>query len=82
MCSGAMMHARLARVVFGASDPKTGVCGSLMNLFEHPQLNHHTSVTGGVLGEECGEMLKGFFAARRAAATAARRATSAPSADA
>lgn len=77
MCSGAMMHARLARVVFGASDPKTGVCGSLMNLFEHTQLNHHTSVTGGVLGDECGEMLKGFFAARRAAATAARRAANA-----
>ncbi|MYN45821.1 tRNA adenosine(34) deaminase TadA [Pseudoduganella sp. FT93W] len=85
MCSGAMMHARLSRVVFGASDPKTGVCGSLMNLFEHSQLNHHTSVTGGVLGEECGEMLKGFFAARRAAASAARRAASdglaAPDAD-
>ncbi len=76
MCSGAMMHARLARVVFGASDPKTGVCGSLMNLFEHTQLNHHTSVTGGVLEQECGNMLKGFFAARRAAATAARRAAS------
>ncbi|MFC0170315.1 tRNA adenosine(34) deaminase TadA [Pseudoduganella danionis] len=76
MCSGAMMHARLSRVVFGASDPKTGVCGSLMNLFEHNQLNHHTSVAGGVLGEQCGAMLKSFFAARRAAASAARRAAS------
>lgn len=73
MCSGAMMHARLARVVYGASDPKTGVCGSLMNLFQHEQLNHHTSVTGGVLEQECGNLLKEFFAARRAAATAARR---------
>ncbi|WP_374360199.1 tRNA adenosine(34) deaminase TadA [Pseudoduganella danionis] len=70
MCSGAMMHARLARVVFGASDPKTGVCGSLMNMFENRQLNHHTSVSGGVLAQQCSEMLKAFFAARRAQAKA------------
>lgn len=81
MCSGAMMHARLSRVIFGASDPKTGVCGSLMNLFEHTQLNHHASVTGGVLEEECGSMLKGFFAARRAAASEARRAAHAAPAE-
>ncbi|NYE60139.1 tRNA(adenine34) deaminase [Duganella sp. 1224] len=74
MCSGAMMHARLARVVFGAADPKTGACGSVVNLFEQEQLNHHTEVVGGVLAEECGALLKNFFAARRAAATAARRA--------
>jgi len=74
MCSGAMMHARLARVVYGAADPKTGVCGSVLDLFEHQQLNHHTSVTRGVLAEECSALLKSFFAARRAAATAARRA--------
>ncbi|MRX06415.1 tRNA adenosine(34) deaminase TadA [Pseudoduganella sp. FT25W] len=75
MCSGAMMHARLARVVYGASDPKTGACGSVVNLFEQEQLNHHTEIVGGVMAEECGAMLKNFFAARRAAATAARRAT-------
>lgn len=65
MCSGAMMHARLARVVFGAADPKTGACGSIINLFEQEKLNHHTEVVGGVLAEECGALLKEFFAARR-----------------
>jgi tRNA(adenine34) deaminase len=65
MCAGAMMHARIERVVFGASDPKTGACGSVVNLFEHTQLNHHTTVEGGVLAEECGTMLSEFFAARR-----------------
>jgi tRNA(adenine34) deaminase len=74
MCSGAMMHARLARVVYGASDPKTGACGSVLNLFEQEQLNHHTEVVGGVMAEECGAMLKNFFAARRAALAAAKRA--------
>ncbi len=65
MCAGAMMHARLARVVFGASDPKTGACGSVLNLFAEPRLNHHTELQGGVLAEECGTMLSGFFAERR-----------------
>lgn len=65
MCAGAMMHARLARVVFGASDPKTGVCGSIVNLFEQEKLNHHTEVIGGVMADECGKLLKEFFAARR-----------------
>ena len=74
MCSGAMMHARLARVVYGAADPKTGACGSVLNLFEQEQLNHHTAIEGGVMAEECGAMLKDFFAARRAAVAAARRA--------
>lgn len=74
MCSGAMMHARLAHVVYGASDPKTGVCGSVLDLFAQEKLNHHTVVTGGVLAEECGALLKSFFAGRRAAALAARRA--------
>lgn len=68
MCSGAMMHARLARVIFGAPDPKTGACGSIVNLFEQEKLNHHTEVVGGVLAEECGVLLKEFFAERRRAA--------------
>jgi tRNA(adenine34) deaminase len=68
MCSGAMMHARLARVVYAASDPKTGVCGSVLDLFAHEGLNHHTEVVGGVLAEEASSMLKGFFAERRASA--------------
>jgi tRNA(adenine34) deaminase len=72
MCSGAMMHARLSKVVFGAADPKTGACGSVVNLFEQEQLNHHAEIVGGVMAEECGAMLKSFFAARRAAA---KRAT-------
>lgn len=75
MCSGAMMHARLARVVFGAVDPKTGACGSVLNLFEQEQLNHHTEVVGGVLAGEASVMLKAFFAERR---NAARRAVAAP----
>ena len=73
MCSGAMMHARLAKVVYGATDPKTGACGSVVNLFEQEQLNHHTEVAGGVLADDCGAMLKSFFAARRAAAAEARK---------
>jgi tRNA(adenine34) deaminase len=76
MCSGAMMHARLARVVFGAADPKTGACGSVVNLFEQQKLNHHTRVTGGVLAEQCGALLKEFFAERRRAVQLA--ASSAP----
>ena len=76
MCSGAMMHARLAKVVYGATDPKTGACGSVLNLFEQEQLNHHTAIAGGVMAEECGAMLKSFFAARRAATAAAKRNTS------
>jgi tRNA(adenine34) deaminase len=68
MCAGAMMHARLARVVFGAPDPKTGACGSVVNLFEQEQLNHHTEVIGGVMAEECGALLKDFFAERRRSA--------------
>lgn len=65
MCAGAMMHARLERVVYGAADPKTGVAGSVMNLFAQAQLNHHTSVAGGVLADECSQLLSGFFAQRR-----------------
>lgn len=65
MCMGAMMHARIARVVFGAADPKTGVCGSVINLSQEKRLNHHTQVDGGVLELECGETLRNFFRRRR-----------------
>jgi tRNA(adenine34) deaminase len=65
MCAGAILHARLKRLVFGAIDPKTGVAGSVFNLFEQEKLNHHTVVTGGVLAEECSHMLSNFFAQRR-----------------
>lgn len=65
MCAGAMMHARLERVVFGASDPKTGACGSVINVFAEERLNHHAAVTGGVLAAECGTILSHFFAERR-----------------
>ncbi len=65
MCSGAIQHARIARLVYGASDPKTGACGSVVNLMAEPKLNHHTEVTGGVLAEECGKILSAFFKARR-----------------
>ena len=65
MCTGAMMHARIKRVVFGASDPKTGVCGSVLDLFAETRLNHHASVEGGLMAAECGALLSSFFAARR-----------------
>jgi tRNA(adenine34) deaminase len=65
MCIGAMFHARVERVVFGASDPKTGVAGSVLNLFAEPRLNHHAVVEGGLLADECGALLSSFFAARR-----------------
>jgi tRNA(adenine34) deaminase len=65
MCVGAMFHARVRRVVFGAADPKTGAAGSTVNLFEEKRLNHHALVQGGVLAEECGALLSGFFASRR-----------------
>ncbi len=65
MCAGAIMHARVARVVFGASDPKTGAAGSVVDLFAEPRLNHHAEVIGGVLAAECGGLLSAFFAARR-----------------
>ncbi len=65
MCAGAMQHARIARVVYGARDPKTGACGSVVDLFAEPRLNHHAEVTGGVLAERCGRLLSEFFAERR-----------------
>jgi tRNA(adenine34) deaminase len=65
MCAGAMVHARMARVVYGAADPKSGAAGSVFNLLESSTLNHRAQITRGVLAEECGEMLRKFFAARR-----------------
>lgn len=69
MCVGAIMHARVSRVVFGAADPKTGACGSVIDLFAQEKLNHHTAVTGGVMAEECGALLREFFAERRGSAS-------------
>jgi tRNA(adenine34) deaminase len=65
MCAGAIMHARIRRVVYGARDPKTGVAGSVIDLFAETRLNHHASLVGGVLADQCGALLSGFFAARR-----------------
>jgi len=75
MCAGAMLHARVARVVYGAPDPKTGAAGSILDLFAETRLNHQTTITGSVLAQECGDMLRAFFAERRASQKAARLAT-------
>ena len=76
MCVGAILHARVKRVVFGALEPKTGVCGSVMNLPNEARLNHHATFTSGVLADECGNLLKAFFAARRSKNEAATIPTS------
>ena len=65
MCAGAVLHARIARLVYGAADLKTGACGSVVDLFSEKKLNHHTEVTGGILATEAGRLLSEFFAARR-----------------
>jgi tRNA(adenine34) deaminase len=65
MCAGAIVLARVPRVVFGASDPKAGACGSVLDVLGEPRLNHRPAVAGGLLGEECGALLSAFFAARR-----------------
>lgn len=65
MCAAALVHARVARVVFGAWDPKAGAAGSITNIFAIPQLNHRVDVFGGVLADECGTLLADFFRARR-----------------
>jgi tRNA(adenine34) deaminase len=65
MCAGAIMQARIRRLVFGAADPKTGACGSVVDLLAEPRLNHQTTMAGGVLAEECGALLRRFFAERR-----------------
>ena len=65
MCAGAMFHARIGRVVFGASDPKTGAAGSIVDLFKNEKLNHQAQIHGGVLASECGALLSRFFASRR-----------------
>jgi tRNA(adenine34) deaminase len=67
MCAGAMMHARVGRVVYGAMDPKTGACGSVVDLFSDARLNHHATVVPGVLAGECGARLSAFFSRRRLA---------------
>lgn len=66
MCAGAMIHARIARLVFGAFDPKAGAVGSVLDVLNHPRLNHQMETTSGVLAEECGELLRRFFQSRRA----------------
>ena len=65
MCAGAIMQARVAKLVYGAADPKAGACGSVVDLFQESRLNHHTQVAGGVLAAECCAILKRFFAERR-----------------
>lgn len=66
MCAGALVLARIDRLVYGAADPKAGACGSILNIIAEPRLNHRVPVTGGVLAQECSDLLKDFFARKRA----------------
>jgi tRNA(adenine34) deaminase len=66
MCAGAILHARIARLVYGTPDPKAGACGSVLEVMNHPKLNHRLELVSGVLAEECGQLLTDFFRARRA----------------
>jgi tRNA(adenine34) deaminase len=70
MCAGAILHARIARLVYAAPDPKAGACGSVLAVLNHPALNHQVNVTAGVLADECGAMLTSFFRGKRAPAGA------------
>jgi tRNA(adenine34) deaminase len=65
MCAGAILHARVSRLVYAAPDPKAGACGSVLGVLNHPQLNHQVEVSSGLLAEECGALLTAFFRARR-----------------
>jgi tRNA(Arg) A34 adenosine deaminase TadA len=65
MCAGAILHARVARLVYATPDPKAGACGSVLSVMNHPQLNHKVEVNSGLLAEECGQMLTNFFLERR-----------------
>ena len=65
MCVGAITHARIAKIVYGANDPKTGACGSVINIAENSQINHHTQVVGGILADECAKLLSDFFQTKR-----------------
>lgn len=75
MCAGAILHARISRLVYAAADAKAGACGSVLSVINHSQLNHRVEVVSGVLAEECGEMLKRFFRERRAPRGGAERET-------
>jgi tRNA(adenine34) deaminase len=65
MCAGAILHARISRLLYAAADPKAGACGSVLSVMNHPALNHRVEVVPGLLGQECGAMLSRFFRARR-----------------